>query len=368
MGIYSKNIQQLARNLDQLNNDSSVRSALIMIADKTQIKKSDVNPVLKQFIKPIIGGVFPELIVDGKRMAEGILLVPLPFLIKSLLIDCSNQKDDYLEYLDEHFAGNTGKHLFVFTDVLASQKTEIIENLYNYFGLTVTYLGGGAGSLSFQPTDCIIDNQGIHQNACVIALTDHPVSLDAAHGWLPISEPLKVTDAWDNQIKSINWEPAFDIYKKIVEKHSGNILEEDDFFNLAKSYPLGLIKLDDELIIRDPIKTEEKKLHIVDRINQGEYIYVMHGNMESLLKAAKKAKEGAINNGKDFKNIFMIDCISRVLFMTDDFQKEIDIVKHQDIPVYGALTIGEIANNGSSFLEIYNKTIAIATWKQKSAT
>ncbi|MFW5757305.1 MAG: FIST signal transduction protein [Bacteroidota bacterium] len=362
MGIYSNSIQHLAKNLNKLNNDSSVHSVLIMIADKTQIKKSDINPLLKQFIKPIIGGVFPELIVDGKRMEEGILLLPLPFSFKSLLIDCSRQKDNYLEYLDEHFAGNTGKHLFVFTDVLANQKTEIIENLYNYFGLTVTYLGGGAGSLSFQPTDCIINNQGIHQNACVIALTDHPVSLDAAHGWLPISEPLKVTDAWDNLVKSINWEPAFDIYKQIVEKHSGKILQENNFFDLAKSYPLGLIKLDDELIIRDPIKTEEKKMQIVDRINQGEYIYIMHGNLDSLLKAAKKAKEGAIRNRKDFKNIFMIDCISRVLFMTDDFQKEIDIVKHMDIPVNGALTIGEIANNGSSFLEIYNKTLAIATW------
>ena len=362
MCIYINNIRQLAKNIDQLNNDSSVRSVLIMVADKSKIKKSDLNPLLKQFIKPIIGGVFPELIVDGKRMEEGVLLLPLPFLLKPLLIDCSNQKDDYLEYLDEHFAGNTGKHLFVFTDVLASNKTDIIENLYNYFGLTVSYLGGGAGSLSFQPTDCIINNQGMHQNACVIALTDHPVSVDAAHGWSPVSEPLKVTDAWDNQIKSINWEPAFDIYQKIVEKHSGKILQQDNFFDLAKSYPLGLIKLDDELIIRDPIKAEDKKLHIVDRINQGEYIYIMHGNMESLLKAATKAKEGAISQAKEFKNIFMIDCISRVLFMTNDFQKEIDIVKYQDIPVNGALTIGEIANNGSSFLEIFNKTIAIATW------
>ena len=47
--------------------------------------------------------------------------------------------------------------------------------------------------------------------------------------------------------------------------------------------------------------------------------------------------------------------------METDFTKELKAIGHE-VDVTGILAIGEIANSGESFLEIYNKTIVIGLW------
>ena len=58
--------------------------------------------------------------------------------------------------------------------------------------------------------------------------------------------------------------------------------------------------------------------------------------------------------------VFFIDCISRVLFLKDRFPEEIHAVRHKGLPLFGACTIGEIANSGKDYLEFYNKTAVVA--------
>ncbi|NOR26155.1 MAG: hypothetical protein GQ542_17565 [Desulforhopalus sp.] len=54
-----------------------------------------------------------------------------------------------------------------------------------------------------------------------------------------------------------------------------------------------------------------------------------------------------------------MDCISRVLFLGDKLQEEIEAVQDASAPLIGAFTIGEIANSGKDFLEFYNKTCIV---------
>jgi len=348
----------------EINKNS--RSLLFLMAYDEKYSEEILIGLFQKCKKPIIGGVFPELIYSGKRKKNGVLLLPLSFELNAQLFDLSETSEDFLRQLEVHQKDsiNSVNTLFVFIDALSTNKESFIESLFNFFGIDPTYIGGGAGSLKFEPFSCIITNNGSYSNAAVIGLSKKKIALGAAHGWQSISKPLKVTKANKNRLLSINWKPAFQVYKEIVEAHSGMKFTSDNFFSIAKSYPLGISKIDAEMVVRDPFNNVDDALLLVDNILQGEYIEILHGNLDSLLTGAKKAREIAfskIENYMDKKSIFCIDCISRVLYMENEFDKELETIG-REVDVAGILPIGEIANSEESFLEIYNKTIVIGLW------
>ena len=73
----------------------------------------------------------------------------------------------------------------------------------------------------------------------------------------------------------------------------------------------------------------------------------------------------AYHGPADKKMILFIDCISRVLFLGKEFEKEINAVYHEGTPLIGALTLGEIANSGKDYLEFFNKTAVVGCLEVK---
>jgi hypothetical protein len=364
--ISEKDTTKLDKYLNQLDKEKETKAILFLMADADHFSESELIPLLNRSSKPIIGGIFPELIFEGKRKEKGVLLLPLSFELKTQVFDLSQNVDICQKQLEDIHKDsmNPLSSLFVFVDSLASRKGQFIETLFNFFGINTTYIGGGAGSLSFEKSACIISNKGIHKNSAVIGWADKKMALGVAHGWESFSDVIKVTGSERNVVKSLNWRPAFEVYKEIVESHSKLKLTAEAFYDIAKSYPLGIEKLDAEMVVRDPFKCCNNELHFIDSIQEGEYVKVLHGDLESLIGGASIARELALSKldeGMAQDSIFCIDCISRVIFMKESYSKELEVIS-KNKNVSGVLTIGEIANEGDSFLEIYNKTIVLGIW------
>lgn len=367
---FIRSIEALENALNACARNEQIKSVLLLAADKNHPPKNVFDPLLAGFNKPLMGGIFPEIIHQGKKEEEGFLIVPLNFELKTALIHLSGGSNPaLLREMADQMAAEPGQKptIVTFVDTFTPGKNNYIHELYNLFGITVNYLGGGAGSLSFQQFPCILHNSGVYQDAAVIGIFQTNLSIGVAHGWSPISKPMKITEAKENKIFSIDWQPAFEVYKTWVESHSGLKFSDHNFFDLAKSYPLGMVKLDSEMVIRDPFAVENDVLHIVDIVPEGEYVSIMHGNMDSLLAGALLARENATKPPQDgdTEQLFCVDCISRVLYMQEDYSREMAILSEAG-PVDGILSIGEIAGTGVSYLEIFNKSIVFAKWKWKT--
>jgi len=366
--LYTDNQNTFKENIKQMEDSNEVKSVLILLTNDKTFSVEFLNPLLKSLTKPIIGGVFYEIIYNSKQKNKGVLLVPLSFKLETEIFNFDDTNLKVFEKLDSTYSTKLNENggIFIFVDAFSPQKSSFIEDLFNFFGFKYSFFGAGCGSDSFVSFPCIIHNSGVFENAAVIGYTTEHLSMGVAHGWTSVSEPLKVTESEKNKIQTINWEPAFDVYKKIVEKHSGLVFENDNFSEIAKCYPIGLIKIDGEQVIRDPYTTQEGALYCLDNVDAGQYITVMNGNSASLIEGAAKAAEKC-ETGNKAKGIiseftFCVDCFSRVNFLEKDYSKELKAVEGIK-PVYGVVSFGEIANTGDSFLEIYNKTIIVAGWK-----
>ena len=314
---------------------------------------------------------FPQIIASGSNISKGTLVVGMEHAVHCVRVDGLNDPEADLDgAVAEAFSGVDckDKTCFTFVDGLSSRIAALVEGLFNNLGLVPHYIGGGAGSLSFIAKPCLVTNNGLISGAGVIAVSDVAIGIGVAHGWQPVTTSIKVTEAQGNRIISLNWEPAFEIYKKTIAEHSEQNFDTTPFFDIAKAYPLGIAKLDTEMIVRDPIMTEGGHIICVGEVPEGSYIYILNGNLKSLVKGAESARDaawkGMHESGID-KTIFFIDCISRVLFMEDDFYQELNIVS-QGRPMFGALTLGEIANTGNDYLEFYNKTSVVGVLNETS--
>lgn len=368
-----KNFNKFMEELKNLDQNPNILGLLIMSCDNNEYPEEDFNKCLKTLKTPVTGGIFPKILYKEKSYDEGYLIIGFEKNLRTFsLKNISKEETNFEEFLDGICELNEEEKTFlVFVDGFSKRITDFKDILYEYYGWSVDYIGGGAGSLSFLQKPVIITNKGLLQDAVSISILSQPVMVGVAHGWKAISKSFKVTSSNDNQVFEINNRPAFEVYKEIIEAISQHSFNKEDFFSIAKAYPFGIAKLSDEMIVVDPItKGDDNSITFVGEVPEGSYVYILHGDVNSLLEGARDAKNQAylryFENDRDKKppsSTFFIDCISRVLFLGDNFDLEIKEIATNDSEVFGALTIGEIANKGENSLEFYNKTSVVALFE-----
>lgn len=359
-----RGIESIIREMDS---DTTITGIMVFACHSNHFTSDQLDPILTTCNKPIFGGIFPSVIYDSKKCLTGSVIIGFKVYLHTKIIPNIHEDIGSIESELEAIYPeiNNGKTFFINVDGLSDGLESFKEALFYSLGLSKNYIGGGAGNLAFVREPCVITNEGLIQDAAVLALIDINSGIGVSHGWQEVSEPLKVTEVVGNDLVSINWEPAFKVYKEQIKALSGQDITSDNFFNIAKAYPFGISKIGNEMVVRDPIEVIDNKIiRCVGAIPKNTFVYILNGTRESLIDGAKQATLLAKQAFKEVTDLddekayvtLMIDCISRGLFLGEDFQGELDAVGSH---VVGALTLGEIANTGKAYLELYNKTSVV---------
>lgn len=340
---------------------NGAQSLLILAADANGCDPACVDPWLRSLPVPVAGGVFTQLIHGQRNHETGYVVVGWPERLQVRQVPgLSDPSADFTEQVQAQ-VGDAGalSSVMVWVDGLSSRIAAFLEGVYDVLGADVTYFGGGAGSLSFVKKPCLFSNNGMLQDHAQLVFLPQPVSLGVDHGWQSFAGPFVVTQSHGNVIESLDFRPAFSVYREKVEADSGRSFDTDAFFDIAKAYPFGMEKVDHTLVVRDPISTHHDALICVGEVPVNSVVYLLKGQAEALIDAAAR---GAQRVQSDAGPVFMVDCISRVLFLQDRFAQEVEAVQAcmGERPVVGALTLGEVANGGDYCLEFYNKTLVLA--------
>ena len=355
MFFQSEDESEIAKNFKQdvIN--------LVLVAEHSKIDINSLIAAANTKGTMIAGGIFPMVISEDQNYESGIVLKYIataepPYLIKA------NGPSDLSAQLPE-MDSDTQSCIILF-DGLMTDIPRMLHDVYEKYWDKLAFVGGGAGSLTLQQTPCIFNNEGIFQDVALLIPSSLRANSGVKHGWTKIAGPYIANKTAGNQILELNWRPAFEVYKEVVEETGDLNFSSTDFFDISKGFPFGIQKEGQEVIVRDPIAVEGNVLTCVGPVSQNVSLYILKGEKDHLINSAKEAAETAMQS-KNYKESLLIDCISRVLYLGSDFQEELAAIQKpmkSNIPLEGALTLGEVSSSIEGLLELYNKTTVVTTF------
>jgi len=353
--------EELRETLGSMEKAESVDGICLLATADEALESDAFEASLHELSVPVFGGIFPEIIHDGTNTDDGALVVGLSVEpVVTTVDELSDPATEFRDALDPTLPADGYETAFVFVDGHSTRIEAFIEALFRTYSVELSVIGGGTGTLDDRRRPSLITNDGLVGDAAIIAAVRSPTSVGVTHGWTEIDGPVRVTESEGSTLISLDGSPAFERYKQIVERHTDRAVTPETFFEIAKSYPFGITRMSGEQLVRDPYAVgDDGSLACFGPVPEGEFMSVLTGDTDSLVEAAEAAYNEATSDPLDADGLLFFDCISRVLYLESSFDRELAAVSDDERPVVGALTLGEIANDGTGHLDYYNKTAVV---------
>lgn len=297
------------------------------------------------------GAIFPQVIFKSKLFSQGLIVFQLNINTRVEFIENMNT---YL--FDESLFSDT-QSIISIVDGFSDYNSQFLEEVFENIELDSNILGGGAGCFKNPATKSIFNKNGTYKNSAFLILLDKKVDIGVSHGWEVLEGPFVITKSEGKILKKLDYKNAFDVYSEVVLKDCGHILDEDNFYEIMKNYPIGIVRHNSDSIVRDVVKlNENKEIVFVGELEENSVINILKGKKESLIKAACKASKDATINESEF--LMMFDCVSRLDYLDDEYSNQMDLIIEETSTkyIFGVISIGEIANKGNKYINFLNKT------------
>ena len=352
--------------------NSGAKSLLVLTCSQNHYPEDKLSSLFSACPLTIFGGIYPMLTLQNTLLKQGALIIgfneTFDVTVFSQLHQLSNEDklEDVITTTLEQKNNYSGHDNFLmFYDSLVNNIEDFIDCLFECLDHGINIAGGGAGSLDFIQRPCIFTNQGLQSNAVLLVTLPSKLSTGVGHGWRIFQGPFLVSDAHGQTVQSLNYQPALEVYCQAIENATEHRFNSDNFFDISKNFPLGIEDINENLIVREPIFTDSNHLQCVGNIPINSMVYLLESDTETLISSAEQAAITAFSTTTEITSTSMIfDCISRVLYMEDKFEQELDVIaKHCPTPIlFGVLSLGEIANSPSGAICLLNKSTVISSW------
>jgi hypothetical protein len=128
------------------------------------------------------------------------------------------------------------------------------------------------------------------ENAAVLVPVTAGSRIGVRHGWDRVAGPLVATTAKGNVLHRLNWEPAADVYRRLLSAHGVN----GDLPEVGSRFPFGMLKQGEEDLIRTPIALGDGGSIVCGGpVPEHSVLHVLSGTARGLAGAAKAARNAA---------------------------------------------------------------------------
>jgi len=262
-------------------------------------------------------------------------------------------------------------HLFVLSDGLHVNGSELVEGLRKELPDPVTVTGGLSGDGErFRETLVLLD--GPPEAGTVAALGFYGERLKVGYGslggWDPFGPERLITRSKGNVLYELDRKSALELYKQYLGDHAEGLPSTGLLFPLCLRTKEG-----EKGVVRTILSIDEKEnsMTFAGEMPQGAYARLMKANFDRLIDGsigAAKTSYKAIGSRAPELAI-LISCVGRKLVLKQRIEEEVEGVREvmgPHTPFTGFYSYGEISPfTPGAKCELHNQTMTITTLSEK---
>jgi len=309
--------------------------------------------------------------IIGTQVLDGsIVITAVDFektTLRSALARISGTQDSYEtgRRLADGLSGEGLRHVFVLSEGLAINGSELVRGLKDRLPAGTTLTGGLSGdSDRFQETYVMLD--GDPQRDVVGAIgfygNDIRIGYGSFGGWDTFGPERLITRAKDNVLYELDGKSALGLYKEYLGEHAKGLPAAGLLF------PLSLrMRESSRPVVRTllSVNEEDQSMTFAGNMPQNVYARLMKANFERLIDGAVEAAKSSFSTMGSINPqlAILISCVGRKLILKQRIEEEVEGVRDilgENATYTGFYSYGEIspfAKGGTC--ELHNQTMTI---------
>ncbi len=261
-------------------------------------------------------------------------------------------------------------HVFVLSDGLKINGSELVKGLTKYLPDYVSITGGlsGDGAL-FRETYVLWDDEPEKDTVAVLGLYGKRLKVGYASfgGWDPFGPERLITRSKGNVLYELDGKSALMLYKKYLGEHAKGLPSTGILFPLSVR-----IKEGERGVVRTilSVNEEEQSMTFAGDVPEGYYARLMKANFDRLIDGAVEAAKTSLDIlGFSPGLAILISCVGRKLILKQRIEEEIEGVRDilgAQATLTGFYSYGEISPfTKGARCELHNQTMTITAFSEE---
>jgi hypothetical protein len=304
------------------------------------------------------------LIVHERFCTDGVWLLRLDAGLRACLVDRLDHEDGAQRLVDALQAllptgGDGQPTLALFFDAMIGHIGSLLDEVYLQLADRVRYTGANAGSETFAPMPCLFDTERCIGQGALGVLLPSASAPRLDHGYPIPTEALLATSTEGNCITSIDWQPAFEVYRELIAAHYGVHLDHDNFYALACHFPFGVLQADGSVIVRIPVAVrEDGALFCVGEVPANRMLVVLRAPEAAGNPCVERL---APTRAAPHTDTLLFYCAGRRMHMAEGAVDELTRLQAAGSGTLGgALSLGEIGSLQSAGYPMFHNAALVA--------
>lgn len=351
---------------------------LVIIFAATEILKENIfwedvkemYPEAHLFGCSTAGEICGTNVLDNTLVATAIHFEKTEIMGASLSLDGAAGSFDAGQKLAQSISPDGLRHVFVLSDGLSVNGSELVKGLSSELSCNATITGGLAGNSDrFEETYVFWDHLPSKNTLAILGFYGNNLKIGygSMGGWDSFGPERIITKSKENLLYELDGQNALDIYKKYLGEHAGGLPATGLLFPLSirtKNGETGIVRT----ILA--VNEKEKSMTFAGDIPEGAYARFMKANFERLIDgasgAAVRSREGLDGHSPDLA--IFISCVGRKLVLKQRIEEEVEAARDAlgGSPILtGFYSYGEISPFTSGTpCTLHNQTMTITTFTE----